>query len=68
MKVYKNVKSIDKADLRSAVAKLKGNWKKVEREISRVAKAEEKVVGRAAKKAFKSVKHAIPRRPTKKKQ
>jgi len=66
MKAYENVRSIDKADLRSAAAELKKNWKNMEREINRVAKTEKKVVGRVAKKAVKSVKRVIPRTPAKK--
>lgn len=68
MKAYENVKSIDKADLRSAAAELKANWKNVEREINRVAKTEKKVAGRAVKRAFKTVKHVIPRTVAKKKK
>lgn len=66
MKAYQNVKSIDKADIRSMAAELKQNWKTIEREIGRVSKKESLVVKKAAKKAIKRVERVIPRKLVKK--
>lgn len=61
IKAYGNIRSINKADLRSLATELKANWRNVEREIHRVAKVEKKVAGRAAKKIAKKVVRIIPR-------
>lgn len=68
MKAYQNVRSIDQADLQSAVAELKQNWKAVEREVNRVAKTEKKIAGKAVRKAVKTVKRIVPRAPAKKRK
>lgn len=65
MRAYQNVRTIDKRDLMAAAAELKGNWKAIEREVGRVAKAEKKVARREVKKAIRKVKRVIPRIPKK---
>ena len=52
-KTYREVRSIDAADVKRAATELKANWDKVQREAKIVKKAVKKVVKKAVKKAAK---------------
>ena len=68
VQAYKQVKSIDQADLAHAASELKANWHAISREVGRVAGKESKVVKSAAKKAVKAVKKVVTKKKTAKKK
>lgn len=54
-KAYKGMKDVTPADLKAAVAELKGNWAQVRKELARTGGAVKKAVKKAAPKTAKKV-------------
>ena len=65
-RAYEKVKSIDKANLQKAAKELKGNWKHISAEISRVAKKETKVVKSPQRRLLQKQKVLLQRKQQRK--